>query len=290
MVLLPHKRLLSQLFGHKSYISSSPKMEFSLQAFESQISKNLSQLALSVPHNGLPTLSWLHQCLHLLPEIEKAFTKLVSDIDHPMNTWEITSIEQCLKHSFIYLNLLNSIASSISHLQQARLVTAHALSSRKRVEIKSNIIVEGENKWGDREEGEEECCGSSGVEELLNQALRVMGRVRWFVCVIVESGIRGDVELFVKSLKGAGELFKLCSSLGFNEEILRRKEGVVGEVDEINVVLSCGDGSRVDEVQEKVEELGKKLDSIGEDVNKLFSEAMAQRNHLLDSFQQRKQS
>ncbi|KAK9169820.1 hypothetical protein Syun_001960 [Stephania yunnanensis] len=267
-------------------------MEFSLQAFESQISKNLSQLALSIPHNGLPTLPWLHQCLHLLPEIEKAFTKLVSAIDHPMNTWEITSIEQCLNHSFIYLNLLNSITSSISHLQEARLATAHALSSRKRVKIPSSIIVEGENKWGgDRKEGEEECCGSSGEEEILSQALRVMGRVRWFVCVIVESGIRGDVELFVDSLKGVGGLFNMCSSLGpLNEEILRRKGSVIGEVDEINVVLSCGDGSIVDEVQEKVEELGKELDSIGEDVNKLFSEAMAQRNHLLDSFQQRKQS
>ncbi|KAK9283126.1 hypothetical protein L1049_011357 [Liquidambar formosana] len=70
----------------------------------------------------------IRQCLDLLPVINKAFPKLVVDIDCPISKWEDASAEGYLKYSLNLLEFLNSISSSLSYLGQARLALSHALS------------------------------------------------------------------------------------------------------------------------------------------------------------------
>ncbi|KAK4411099.1 hypothetical protein Sango_0182900 [Sesamum angolense] len=58
----------------------------------------------------------------------RAFVKLVVEIDYPMSGWGGRADEEYLNYSLILLDLLNSINSSVSHLGQAKISTSHALN------------------------------------------------------------------------------------------------------------------------------------------------------------------
>nr|XP_027186605.1 uncharacterized protein LOC113784582 [Cicer arietinum] len=109
--------------NENSSSSSSP-----LHAFHSHVSKQISQLALELKHESKTvSLSWFQRCFGLLPIINKAFAKLVMDIDYPMSQWKVDSIEGYLNYTMNLLELLNSISSSLSHLC-LRLSLAHGLN------------------------------------------------------------------------------------------------------------------------------------------------------------------
>ncbi|PNX56601.1 hypothetical protein L195_g058287, partial [Trifolium pratense] len=80
------------------------------------------------PESENLSLSLFLRCFGLLPIIDKAFAKLVMDIDYPMSQWDADSIEGYLNYTMNLLELLNSISSSLSHLSHARLSLAHGLT------------------------------------------------------------------------------------------------------------------------------------------------------------------
>ncbi|KAA8515623.1 hypothetical protein F0562_018766 [Nyssa sinensis] len=240
----------------------------------------------------------------LLPMINRAFAKLVMEIDHPMSKWEIATIEEYFNYSLNLLELLNSISSSLSHLCQARLSLSHALSI---LETSSSLAIERlkpihrENfrnhfKEGKKETEERSC---SGNESVIQQAVIVMRSIGFWVCGIVLSGLCSDVEPYMEMSKSAGEFVNSLLSSIVCEEIVV-KNGVLKEVEEINgavahLVAAAGaatgeSGSNAaKELERRLEEIEKLLEVVGKDTNHLFSEVLAGRNELLDCLRQQKQ-
>eukprot|EP00257_Ricinus_communis_P023877 XP_015583988.1 uncharacterized protein LOC107262485 [Ricinus communis] len=135
MVLLVAKisKLYSKLENHHHHHRGRPQSEAfsaSLQAFRSDVSSSITRLLLNSKPGGLEIMSleWIQECFQVLPFINKAFAKLVVEIDYHMSEWKAKSMEAYLKYSLDLLDLLNSISSSLSYLGQIRLALSHALS------------------------------------------------------------------------------------------------------------------------------------------------------------------
>lgn len=110
MVLLLERisKLYSKLENHHHHHAADPRqskaLSASLEAFQSDVSGCLNRLRLnSKPGSELLSLTWVRQCFGLIPVINRAFAKLVVDIDYPISKWEIASVEEYLKYSLILL-------------------------------------------------------------------------------------------------------------------------------------------------------------------------------------------
>ncbi|XP_010279597.1 PREDICTED: protein BPS1, chloroplastic-like [Nelumbo nucifera] len=301
--LMPSSKLENHPHHHARKAFSAP-----LHAFEAEISKGLVQLSLkSNPSSEILTLPWIRQCLHLLPTMNKAFSKLVVDIDYPMNSWELASMEEYLQDSLKLLDLLNSISSSLSHLSRARVAMSYALNlmenspsvAMKRLEaiqpfsFNKNCRYEEEKE----DEGQEKFC--SGKEWVIHQALVMMKTVAFSLCGVVTSSLCGDIQSWLEIGKTVGQLGNsslMSPHLSVSEEMI--KSGyVLKEVRDVNegvvrFFAAAGSGQSKDEekdLQRRVELLGKLLEGVGEEVDQLFSEVLVGRNDLLNCLGQRKQ-
>ena len=271
----------------------SKKMCLALNTFESEISKSLCQLN---SNSEILTLSWIQQCLYLLPKINKSFAKLVSDIDYPMSNWETPSIDEYLSYSLSSMEYLNSITSTISQLTQARIIVSHGLSlietSQQPLAFKRLKVIEFENSNKKERQGEimrSSTC--SGKEWIIHQALLVKQQVWNWVCRVVESSIQGNLISEVNGSSGSSSL--VSSNLRACKEIIMERTGVLMEVAQINdgvvrILTAAGTGDEIKELRRRLEVLGKLLESVEEDVSNLFSEILLNRNELLDIFQQKK--
>ncbi|PIA53682.1 hypothetical protein AQUCO_00900336v1 [Aquilegia coerulea] len=297
--------ILFQRFGHTlkkmkqhdhDHESSSDELSSSLQSFESQILNCLYQISLNSKPGSQTYYSyaWIQECLHVLPNIDKAFAKFIADINYPVTEWKSVIVDEYLKDNLSFLDNLNCISSSISHMAQACMNLLHALSLEETSPIMLKTlktIVPWCPKKNFQEPKEEFPRLSSGKELVTHQALLIRKLVRNWLCRIVDSSIRGEVvQTCLQLNKESNEVF--ISSLvtlqfGVCEEMKRK--GVVKEVGEINqgvarVHAAAKEGRQeTSELREKVEVLGKQLEGIKEDVNKLFSGALVRRNELLDS-------
>lgn len=312
MVLLLQKisKLYSKLENHHHHPADHRQPEAlsaSLQAFQSDVSSCLNQLRLnSKPGSEILSLTWVRQCFGLIPVINKAFAKLVVDIDYPISKWKVASVEEYLNYSLNLLNLFNSMSSSLAYHGQARLSLAHALSlvedspssaieRLKAVEPRSVSmdLREGEAK----EDGKERIC--SGEEEVMHEALAVMKSIGFWVCGIVLSCLCSDGKPYLEMRKSVGGLenssfVELDSSIC---EIVMEKGGVLKEVKELNDAVSClvaalvsGEYSEAaQEMQGKLEVYEKLVDGLQTEVDHLFSEILAARNKLVDCLRHPKQ-
>ncbi|KAF9595987.1 hypothetical protein IFM89_006914 [Coptis chinensis] len=299
--------MLFQRFGNhtlktSSKMQSSEALSASLHAFESDILNYLFQISLhSKPGVDTYSFSWIQKCLRVLPNIDKAFAKFIADIDYPITEWKSFRVEEYMKDNITLLDHLNGISSSISHMGQACMKLLHALSLVEASPImlkKLEAILPwcSNKKVEDQEEGKV----SSGKDLVLHQALLVRKRVKNWICRIIDSSIRGDTaqSCLVMNSECGGLYNSSLGSLqsGVCEEMKRKT--VVKEVVEINngvVRLQAAaakegrHGDEPKELRERVEVLGKLLEGVKEDVNKLFAEALVRRNELLDSLEHRKE-
>ncbi|OVA04013.1 hypothetical protein BVC80_695g28 [Macleaya cordata] len=287
----------------------------SLHTFESDISKSLFHLfsldSKNSESNFTTTLPWIQKCIQILPTINKAFKKLVLDIDYPITTWELASIDEYLNYSLNSLESLNSITSSLTQLRQARMIVSHALSLVEE-EASSLLVSEhlkpiqpqlwtsssNKNSYGNQElEGEMKFC--SEKEWIIHQALIIKKSVWYWLCRVVESSIRGDVQLEMKKELSPFSSPLVSLQLSSVCEQMRGRKGVLKEVTDVNeavvrLTATAADerseqiGDAVNELKGRVDVLGKMLEGVEEDVNRLFSGVLLGRNEVLDSFQQRK--
>ncbi|KAH7570603.1 hypothetical protein ACOSP7_018881 [Xanthoceras sorbifolium] len=304
-------KLENHLHHHHHEAATEALLQASLEAFRSDVSVALNRLLLSnsKPGSELLSFAWIQLCFELLQVINKAFAKVVVDIDYPMSKWEASSsVEEYLNYSLCLMELLNSISSSMSHLRQARLSLSHALSlvensppmaiERLRAfPTKSNSSCkEFKRPENNKEDGDggDRFFGSN-KERAVNEALMEVKSIGFWACGVILAGLSGDAKAYVDMRNsGGGFSNSALSSLDSSicEMMLEKKGGVLKEVRELNDSANClaaaletgesGNQKAAEELQRRLEAFEKVLDNMGSEVDHLFSKLLAGRNQLVD--------
>lgn len=285
------------------------ELSSSLLAFKSHVSKSIDQLASDLkPGSETPlSLTWFGKCFGLLPFINKAFGKLVVDIDYPMSKLEIFSIEEYLSYTLSLLELLNSISSCFSHLGQASLSLVHGLtlvenspSLATKPYLKAIQLQQGcfSTNFG-QDHDDEKRVFFSGKEWMVHEAVKEMRSIGFWVCGVMLSCLYGDGKPYMELRKIAGGfdggslVATLDSKIG---EQLMKQRPIFSEIKEVNNAVSnllvASDEVRHDaanELQTKLRVLEKLSDDISKEVDNLFANVMTQRSELIDGFRLQKQ-
>ncbi|KAF5736471.1 hypothetical protein HS088_TW14G00614 [Tripterygium wilfordii] len=275
----------------------------SLESFRSDVSSFLGRLSLNLkPGLEILSLAWFQQCLELVHSINKAFAKLLVEIDYPVTKWEMKSMEEYFNYSLNLLDFMNNISSCLSHLRQSRLLLSHGLSlvekspstaleHVKAIRLK-RLIKDSEEKYN--KVSIQGSCSSS-KEGIIQQGLMEMESIGYWVCGIVLAGLSGDSDQYLKR-KEAGKitnstLIRMDASVSEAME----KGGLVKEVKELNDAADClvsaittkGESrNAVEELQKRLEAFEKLLDVLGKEVDCLFKEVLAGRNQMLNGIRQ----
>ncbi|KDP43606.1 hypothetical protein JCGZ_16893 [Jatropha curcas] len=279
-----------------------------LRVFRSEISSLVTKLSLNwKQEDGLENLSleWIQKCFHVLPMINKAFGKLVMEIDYHMSKWKAKTSEEYFKYSLNLLDFLNSFSSSMSYLAQAKLSLSHTLSlvktspslARERLKAIEFKNPRKEFKFQEYKEAEEErsCLDKEWV---ILQALMELRSVGFWVCSVLFGGLCGDAKGFLEMRKLAGNLsnpalIKLDSII---LEVVMKKGCVLKEVKELNdaaaslaaAIASGNSRNAAEELQTRLGMIGKLLDSLTKEVDCLFNEVLVGRNDLLNGIRSTK--
>lgn len=259
----------------------------------------------SDPGSELLSIKWLQECFEVLPTVNKAFAKLVVEIDYPVTKWEVSCMEEYLSYSLSLLDSLNSISSALSQLSQARLLLSHALSVNQSFnEYKSlNKIVYKKFSHDLKVVsgiGESKRKSFGGKELVLHEALKVLKSIESWVFSVVISGLCSDVEPYMKMKKSA-ELISVLSPLIALDLIVYKKivgtKEVLKEMKAVNDALEChvsatANGKSADfaqQLQGRFEAIEKAQTGIEVAVNMMFSYLLRVRNELIHTLRQRKQ-
>lgn len=305
MVILVEKLGRSLKFHHRLDHNNHPNHDAeealltSFRAFRSEVSKLLSQIMVEAkPGSEFLSLEWVHRCLEALPLIDKAFAKLVVDIDHPISKWEAAASEAYLSYSLNVLELLNKISSSVSHLCQGRLELSHGLSlieSSPALALKHLQKIQPKDLGNDlKVEGikANEEKFSSRKESIIHEAIAIRISSGLWLFGIMISGLCSDVKPYFHMRKSAHKLhdpsLESLDSL-LSEEIIQKKR-MLKEIKEVNEAaaelateIAHRNGDAAAEILgRRLEVLEKVLQKIGKQTDCLFSEALVARNKLLD--------
>ncbi|XP_058765794.1 UPF0496 protein 4-like [Vicia villosa] len=288
---------------HHHHHHEADELSASLKAFRSQVSNLIEELGSnSKPGSEILSLFWIQKCLGILPLINKAFEKLTLEIDYPMSKWEVDSIEEYLSYSLCLLELFNSISSSLSQLEKAKLSLIHALKVFENENSPSFTTAHHHLKAIQpsslNTKFEEKLCEKNGKvkyfngkEFIVNEGVKELKSVGFWVCGILLSGLCSDVKPYIKVKKLVGGfdgslIFRLDSRIseGLGEKIFMLKE--VKEVnDAVDRVLKASDEVKHDAVKELETKLNKLVDvsdDVKAEVDDLFSKVMALRTDLID--------
>ncbi|XP_022735479.1 protein BPS1, chloroplastic-like [Durio zibethinus] len=292
---------------HHHQQSESDVLSVSLQAFRSDVSNCLNQLLNSKPGSEILSLSWIQQCFELLSLINRAFAKLVVDMDYPMSSWEVASVDEYLSYSLHLLELLNSVSSSLSHLAHARLSFAHALSllgNSPSLAIKHLKAIQPQSSSNDYKGHENKKDGddkfSSRKERVVNEALMEIKNIGFWVCGVVLASLSGEAKpyLEIKQLIArfnSALLIDVDSCI--SDGIVDKGDVLLREVKELNTAAASlasalVSGKSSDAAMDLETRLGvfeKQLEALEKQVDNLFSEELADRNELLLLVRQGKQ-
>ncbi|XP_021738800.1 uncharacterized protein LOC110705265 [Chenopodium quinoa] len=276
---------------------SDPKLDNSqsvaLKSFQSYLSESLNRL-LSDKRYG--SLSWFIPCFKFLQDKNRAFAKLVKDLDYPLSKWKGNLAEDYLSHTLNMLDALNSISSSISHLGISRLTLCHAVSlipnSPSSALHHLKPIKPRKFEAGN--------CKKKGVESFNCDKERVI-----YEAMVKSKGI--DLAISRVCLCGLSEgsedhLGLLNSAefegfdLGFAENLM------VKEIEEVNVAvkeieadliegISCSKKKLdAEELKKMLGKLENLLELVNKEVNCFFSEVLAKRSELIDCLRLSKSS
>ncbi|KAK1360496.1 hypothetical protein POM88_044970 [Heracleum sosnowskyi] len=240
MVFLVHK-----LAFHHHSPHPSEAFLVSLQAFRSNVSNSLAKLMLnsSDPGSELLSIKWLHECFEVLSIVNKAFAKLVVEIDYPMTKWEVSCMEEYLSYSLSLLDSLNSISYALSQLRQARVLLSHALSVNKSFSDKFMALnkIMYKNFSNDLKVikgiGESKRKSVGGKELVLHEALLVLKSIgSWMVEnkeVLKEiKGVNDAVECHVSATANGKSADHYAQQLQGRFEVIEKAQtGIEGAVD-----------------------------------------------------------
>ena len=307
MVLLVAK--ISKLYSKLENLhhhGQSESLSASFEGFQSDVSNCLNKFSSlsSKPGSEILSFSWIHQCFELISLINKAFAKLVVEIEYPASKWEAASVDAYLKYSLNLLELFNSISSSLSHLGQARLSLSHGLCLEEKSSalalknLRSIQPIMSFSKELVKEKVKDASC--SGKEEVIHQALMIMESLGYWVCGIVLSGLSGVDKPYSEMRKFGGGVVKFSSFTRLDSsvyEVIVEKKGELKEVKEVNEAVAClvaaiavGKSSvEAEELRRRLEVFERHLDGFGKEVDHLFNEILSGRNQLLNGFRQLKE-
>lgn len=299
--------LVHQLAFHHHNPHPSEAFLVSLQAFRSNVSNSLAKLMLnsSDPGSELLSIKWLHECFQVLPIVNKAFAKLVVEIDYPMTKWEVSCMEEYLSYSLSLLDSLNSISYALSQLRQARVLLSHALSVNKSFSEKfmppNKIIYK--NFSNDLKVikgiGESKRKSVGGKELVVHEALLVLKSIGSWVCSVGISLLCSDTEPYMK-MKKSGERYVFSPLIALDSivymKMVENKE-VLKEIKGVNDAVEChvsatDNGKSADyaqELQGRFEVIEKAQTGIEGAVDLMFSYSLTLRNQLIQTLRHRKQ-
>lgn len=308
VILLGHKfsKLYNKLENHNHHHHDHhheyQELSASLKAFRAEVSNLVNKIASDSKHGSeILSLFWIQKCLGVLPLINKAFTKFTLEIDYPMSKWEVDSIEEYLNYSLCLLELFNSISSSLSHLEKAKLSLIHNLKlifENSQSSATSHHHLKAIQPSCLKTKFENEFCEKShkvrflkGKELIVNEAVNEMKIIGFWVCGILLSGLCSDVKPYIEVKKMVGEfdgssIFTLDSKIS---EGLDQKKLILKEIKEVNdavdYLLVASDEVKNDAAKEleiKVNKFVKVFDGVKAEVDDLFSKVMALRTELID--------
>ncbi|XVF22905.1 hypothetical protein REPUB_Repub12eG0211000 [Reevesia pubescens] len=308
MVLLVERlsKLYSKLENHHHHQSEADVLSASLQAFRSDVSNCLNQLLLnSKPGSEILSFSWIQRCFELLQHINRAFAKFVVDIDYPMSSWEIASLDEYLNYGLHLLELLNSVSSSLSHLAHARLSFAHALNLLEKspsLAIKHLKAIHPQSSSKDnkgqenKEDGEEKF--TTCKEKIVNQALMEVKNIGFWVCGVVLATLSGEAKPYLE-IKQLIARFNSALLIGVDScvsDVIVEKGEVLKEVKELNnaaaslasAIVSGKSNDAAKDLERRLGVFQKQLEALEKLVDNLFSKVLASRNELLVGVRQRK--
>ncbi|CAN4110269.1 unnamed protein product [Withania somnifera] len=286
--------------------NSEALLASSLQGFQSHVSKILNKV-LPILESGTQlkfhflSLAWIQKCVDAIPLIHEAFAKLVFEIDHPMDRWGTSQVEEYLDYSLNLLELLNSATSAVSHLSHARLCISHGLSLIEKNPDSSVDMKEiqpydlGKEFKVERKMitvNEESPC--SGKDLIIHQSLWILMSLSSWVFGVLLAGICSSVKPYIELRRSAG-LFDDSLIRGWDTVLAKEIAencGVSKEVKDINEVTTslktAVANGKVDEfaieLRRRLEGLEELLQTIGKKTDGLFSEVLAERGKFLDSF------
>ncbi|OIT27664.1 PREDICTED: uncharacterized protein LOC109213650 [Nicotiana attenuata] len=280
--------------------NSEALLASTLQVFRSDVSKILNKV-LPIPEPGTEpefqflSLAWIQKCLDAIPMIHRAFAKLVVQIDHPINIWGKSQVEEYLDYTLNLLELLNSVTSGVSHLSHARLCISHGLSLIEKNSNSPALEHLKEIQPHDlgkefKVEGKIEDTSCSGKDLIIHRSLWILRSISLWVFGVLLSGICSDVKPYMELRISAGlfdeSLIKGWDSLLAKE--IAENCGVSKEVKEINEVVTnliaaVVNGEVAKELRIRLEDLEELLQTIGKKTNDLFTEVLGERSKFLDS-------
>ncbi|KAI5389431.1 hypothetical protein KIW84_074908, partial [Lathyrus oleraceus] len=295
-------KLYNKLENHDHHHHEAEDLSASLKAFRFQVSNFINELGSnSKPGSEILSLFWIQKCLGILPLINKTFENLTLEIDYPMSKWEVDSIEEYLSYSLFLLELFNSISSSLSHLEKDKLSLIHAL---KVFENSSSLATSHHHhpkaiqpsclniKFGEKlREKNGKVKFFNGKEFVVNEGVKELKRIGFWVCGILLSCLCIDVKPYIEVKKMVGGfdgslIFTLDSRIS---EGLGDKSFMLKEVKEVNdavdSILEASDEVKRDAAKELETKLNKFVegsDVVKAEMGDLFSKVMAQRTKLID--------
>ncbi|KAK4411098.1 hypothetical protein Sango_0182800 [Sesamum angolense] len=261
MVLLVEKLGRALKFGSRleDHHLNSDALWASLSGFRSKVSGsvNLVLFKRDNPGRKFLSLTGFKECFEMIDVGNRAFAKLVVEIDYPMSRWGGRVTDEYLNYTLILLDLLNSINSSVSHLSQAKMSISHALNLIRNSPTAKNLKkISGSSTGKDfRFEGsvrmeERPVCEK---ELVLLQALMVSKKIAFLALGLVLSGCSGEAKPYME---------------GTMEEV----EEVNSATERVSAAISAGRYSEaaVEEVKTRLETLENSIQGIQKQANKLF--------------------
>lgn len=275
----------SSKFPRKSNPKLDQSASIAVKSFESYISESFNGLLSDQSHGSL---TWFIPCFKFLQGINRAFAKLVKDLDYPLNKWKGDLAEDYLSHTLNILDTLNSISSSISHLGMSRLALCHAITL---IHDSPSAALQHLKPVTPRKI-ESLDCKKKGVESFNCDKERViydaMVKMKEANLVIVRVLLCGLSE-------GSGDHLGLLNTvelegfdLGFAGKLM------VKEIEEVNVAVKKMKASLVEgkkssknelaaeELKRMLGELENLLEMVNKEANCFFSEVLARRSELID--------
>ncbi|GER45357.1 arginine/serine-rich 45 [Striga asiatica] len=245
----------------------------SLHDFRSRISDFISQARFG------PNRAGLEKCFDLINTANSAFAIMAAQIDHPMSKWGENLTERYLSYTLTLLGLLNSVSSSLSHLNRVKMSNAcGCLKKIQKEEFDPSFKPESAMS---REENP-----GSYKDRLLLDGLSVLEKMGLLAMGFVLSGLCSDGKAYMEMRSCVGG-FEDSLTKELDSRLCKEVMGRLDEVKEVNVAVDrlsevkCIDG--VEELKLRLEVLDCLIQGIEKQANALFSHVLGVRNKLIDN-------
>ncbi|KAH6765873.1 hypothetical protein C2S52_016856 [Perilla frutescens var. hirtella] len=265
----------------------------SLHDFRTKTSGFLSQAG----GNGseMKSFAWFNNCFEMMHVANNAFGKLVVEIDYPMSQWGAAATHDYLSYTLSLMDMLNSINSSVSHLNMLKISVLHGLSL---VENSPNSAAKHLNKiWSNNlcrgfkverpPPGIHIRPGSDHKEHVILEALMVLKKIGFFALGLVVSGLCSDAKPFLEMR--SDDPLKKVMELRFCRDVTKIQsfvEEVNCAAERLSAAISSGEcDEAVGELKGRLEVMENAIQGIEKQANSLFYEVLATRNKLLDNIQ-----